>query len=60
MIGSYSRIFSHTSPREDLDHVRLLPTTIGDNARVGIHEIVLAGTNIPAGAVVGAFPSDKG
>lgn len=60
VIGSYSRIFSHSSSREDGDQVRLLPTTIGDNARVGIHEIVLAGTHIPAGAVVGAFPSDKG
>ena len=25
VIGSYSRIFSHTSPREDLGQVRLLP-----------------------------------
>jgi acetyltransferase-like isoleucine patch superfamily enzyme len=60
VIGSYSRVFSHTSPREDLDHVRALPTTIGDNARVGIHEIVLGGTNVPAGQVVGSFPSEKG
>jgi acetyltransferase-like isoleucine patch superfamily enzyme len=59
VIGSYSRVFSHTSPQEDLDHVRLLPTTVGDNARVGIHEIVLAGTNIPADTVVGSFPSEK-
>jgi acetyltransferase-like isoleucine patch superfamily enzyme len=60
VIGSYSRIFSHSSSVEELDHVKLAPTTIGDGARVGIHEIVLAGANIPPGQVVGSFPSERG
>jgi acetyltransferase-like isoleucine patch superfamily enzyme len=60
VIGSYARIFSHNYSPEDLDHVRLLPTTIGDGARIGIHETVLAGTNVPPGKVVGSFPADRG
>jgi acetyltransferase-like isoleucine patch superfamily enzyme len=60
VIGSYARIFSHSYSPEDLDHLRLQPTTIGDRARIGIHETVLAGTNVPPGQVIGAFPSDRG
>ena len=56
VIGSYARIFSHSYSPEDLDHVRLLPTTIGDGARIGIHETVLAGTEVPAGQVIGSSP----
>jgi acetyltransferase-like isoleucine patch superfamily enzyme len=59
VIGSYSRIFSHSSSVEEFDHVKLTPTTIGDGARIGIHETVLAGTNIPPGQVVGSFPSER-
>lgn len=60
VIGSFSRIFSHIYSPEDLDHVRLLHTTIGDNARIGTHETVMAGSNIAPGAIVGRFPSDRG
>jgi acetyltransferase-like isoleucine patch superfamily enzyme len=60
VIGTYARIFSHSYSPDDLDHVRLLPTSIGDGARIGIHETVLAGTEVPAGKVIGAFPSDRG
>ena len=59
VIGSFSRIFSHIYSPEDLDTVKLLPTTIGDGARIGTHEIVMAGTNVPPGQVVGKFPADK-
>jgi acetyltransferase-like isoleucine patch superfamily enzyme len=60
VIGTYARIFSHSYSPDDLDHVRLLPTSTGDGARIGIHETVLAGTEVPAGKVIGAFPSDRG
>jgi acetyltransferase-like isoleucine patch superfamily enzyme len=45
---------------DDAEHVKLLQTSIGDDARIGIHETVLAGTQVPAGKVVGIFPSDRG
>jgi acetyltransferase-like isoleucine patch superfamily enzyme len=60
VIGSFARIFSQSYSLEDLDHVKLMPTIIGDGARIGTHEIVLAGTEIPAGAVIGHFPADRG
>jgi acetyltransferase-like isoleucine patch superfamily enzyme len=60
VIGSYARLFSHNYSPEDLDHVKLRQTVIDDGARIGIHETVLAGTHIPAGAVVGAFPAERG
>jgi acetyltransferase-like isoleucine patch superfamily enzyme len=56
VIGSYSRIFSHIYSPENMEDVRLQPTTIGDGARIGTHEIVMAGTNLAAGEVVGRFP----
>jgi acetyltransferase-like isoleucine patch superfamily enzyme len=59
VIGSYARIYSHTSSSDDLDHVKLTPTTIGAGARIGSHEIVLGGTNVPDGQVVGNFPADR-
>jgi len=60
VIGSFSRIFSHIYSPEDLDHVRFLHTTIGDNTRIGTHEIVMPGANIAPGAIVGQFPADRG
>jgi acetyltransferase-like isoleucine patch superfamily enzyme len=60
VIGTYARIFSHSYSPDDLDHLKLLPTTIGDRARIGIHETIFGGTNVPEGAVVGAFPADRG
>jgi acetyltransferase-like isoleucine patch superfamily enzyme len=59
VIGSCSRVYSHTHGRDDFDHITLVPTEIGENARIGSHAIVLAGHNVPAGAVVGNFPSDR-
>jgi acetyltransferase-like isoleucine patch superfamily enzyme len=59
VIGSFSRIFSHIYAPEDLEHVKLLPTLIGDGARISTHEIVMAGTTIAPGEVVGKFPAEK-
>jgi len=59
VIGSFARVFSHIYSPEDLDHVKLTPTSIGEGARIGTHEIVMAGTKVPPGAVVGKFPADK-
>jgi acetyltransferase-like isoleucine patch superfamily enzyme len=58
VIGSFARVFSHIYSPDDLDHVKLLPTSIGDGARVGSHEIVMAGTMIAARQIVGRFPAD--
>ncbi|MGA7108862.1 MAG: acyltransferase [Terracidiphilus sp.] len=59
VIGSFARVFSHTYSPEDLDHVKLTPTEIGAGARIGSHSIVMAGSKIPAGEVVGNFPADR-
>ncbi len=59
VIGSYSRIFSHIYALDDLEHVQLLETTIGDGARISTHEIVMAGTKVAPGEVVGKFPAEK-
>lgn len=59
LIGSFCRVFSHSYAQGDFDHVTLLHTTIGDNARVGSHAIVLAGQDVPPGSVVGTFPADR-
>jgi acetyltransferase-like isoleucine patch superfamily enzyme len=59
VIGSFARILSHAHNRENYEKVTLLPTTIGANARIASHSIVLAGTNIADGESVGSFPSDK-
>jgi acetyltransferase-like isoleucine patch superfamily enzyme len=59
VIGSFARVYSHTSASDDLDHVKLTPTTIGAGARIGSHEIVLGGTNVPDGQVLGNFPASR-
>jgi acetyltransferase-like isoleucine patch superfamily enzyme len=59
IIGSYSRIFSHSHEAQDYEKVRLIPTTIGAGAHIATHTIVLAGQHVPPGAVVGNFPSDR-
>ncbi len=59
VIGSFSRIFSHIYAPDDLDHVKLVETTIGDGARISTHEIVMAGTKVAPGEVVGKFPAEK-
>jgi acetyltransferase-like isoleucine patch superfamily enzyme len=58
VIGSFARVYSHTHAADDYDNVTLVPTTIGDGARIASHAIVLAGRTVPAGGTVGSFPSD--
>jgi acetyltransferase-like isoleucine patch superfamily enzyme len=59
VIGSFSRVFSHTYAPNNLDQVTLAPTEIGENARIGSHSIVMAGAKIKPGEVVGSFPADR-
>jgi len=60
VIGSYARIYSHTHAAHDFGEVTLKPTVIGPAARIASHTIVLAGQSVPAGALVGSFPADRG
>src|SRR5579864_4582090 len=46
VIGSYSRIFSHTYAPDSYDKVRLAATEIGPGARIGSHAIVMAGSKV--------------
>ncbi|HTW60674.1 MAG TPA: hypothetical protein VMD55_02630 [Terracidiphilus sp.] len=59
VIGSYSRIFSHSHDPTTYDKVKLTPTVIGAKARIASHAIVLAGQHVGEGEAVGAFPSDR-
>ena len=59
VIGSFARVFSHSYSSDDIDNVTLQPTTIGAGARIGSHDIVLAGQYVAPGEVVGTFPADK-
>jgi acetyltransferase-like isoleucine patch superfamily enzyme len=59
VIGSFARVYSHTHSPDNFDHVTLDPTVIGANARIGSHAIVLAGSKIADGEVVGSFPADR-
>ena len=60
VIGSFARIFSHSYATKGNDEaVKLQPTTIGDGARIGSHEIIMGGTNIAPGEVVGHYPAYK-
>jgi len=59
VIGSFARIYSQTYSPDDMDKVTLEPVEIGENARIGSHAFVMAGQHIPAGAVVGDFPSGR-
>jgi acetyltransferase-like isoleucine patch superfamily enzyme len=58
VIGSYARVYSHVHNQQRMEEVRLEPTVIGESARVGSHEIVLAGQNVPDGSTLGSFPSE--
>ncbi len=53
VIGTYARIYSHTHDPKDYDKVIFAPTAIGAKARVGAHTVVLAGTQMPEGTIVG-------
>jgi acetyltransferase-like isoleucine patch superfamily enzyme len=59
VIGSFARIYSHTHAPDNYDKVTLVPTVIGDGARIGSHAIVLAGQKVAAGESVGSFPTDR-
>lgn len=58
VIGSYARVYSHVHNQRQMEEVRLAPTVIGERARIGSHEIVLAGQNVADGATVGSFPAE--
>jgi acetyltransferase-like isoleucine patch superfamily enzyme len=58
IIGSFARIFSHSYAQEDTEHVTLTATHIGDGARIGSHEIVLAGTKVEPRQTIGTFPAE--
>ena len=58
VIGSFARIFSHSYP-SDGSEVKLMPTTIGEGARIGSHEIIMGGTNVGPGEVIGHYPAYK-
>jgi acetyltransferase-like isoleucine patch superfamily enzyme len=59
VIGSFARVYSHTHSPDDYDKVTLVPTVIGAGARIGSHAIVLAGTTVSDGELVGSFPADR-
>jgi acetyltransferase-like isoleucine patch superfamily enzyme len=59
VIGSFARVYSHTHATENFDKVTLVPTVIGDGARIASHTIVLAGQKVDAGESIGSFPSDQ-
>lgn len=60
VIGSFARIFSHSYANHGAEEdVKLQPTTVGDGARIGSHEIIMGGTNIAADEVVGHYPAYK-
>ena len=58
VVGSFARIFSNSYP-SDGGEVKLQPTNIGDGARIGSHEIIMGGTNVGPGEVVGHYPAYK-
>src|SRR5580698_2244941 len=53
VIGNYARIYSHTHEEKDYDKVIFAKTSIGARARVGAHTVVLAGTQMAEGTIVG-------
>jgi acetyltransferase-like isoleucine patch superfamily enzyme len=60
IIGSFSRIFSHSHEAQDYEKVRLIPTTIGAGAHIATHAIVLGGQHVADNEIVGNFPTDRG
>ena len=57
VIGSFARVYSHSHSQEDYGKVTLVPTVIGDGARIASHAIVLAGQHVAEGETVGSFPA---
>jgi len=59
VIGSFSRIFSHSYAPDNYEKARLVHTEIGPGARIGSHAIVMAGQTVGPGEIVGSFPADR-
>jgi acetyltransferase-like isoleucine patch superfamily enzyme len=60
VIGSFARILSHSyEQNSNGEEVKLQPTTIGDGARIGSHEIIMGGSNIAPNDVIGHYPAYK-
>jgi len=59
IIGSFARVYSQTYAPDNYDHATLVPTVIGDRARIASHAIVLAGHSVAPGEAVGSFPADS-
>jgi acetyltransferase-like isoleucine patch superfamily enzyme len=59
IIGSFARVYSITHAALDYDRVTLVPTVIGDGARIASHAIVLAGEHVGPGEAIGSFPADR-
>ncbi len=60
VVGTYARIYTHTHDRQQYDRVIFAPTTIGARARVGAHTVVLAGTELGEGEIVGPHGTAQG
>ena len=60
VIGTYARIYTHTHDAQNYDQVLIAPTEIGPKARVGAHTILLAGTRLAAGEIVGPHGTAQG
>ncbi len=56
VIGSFARVYSHSHAARNFCDVTLAPTNIGARARIASHAIVLGGSSIGEGEVVGSFP----
>jgi acetyltransferase-like isoleucine patch superfamily enzyme len=60
VIGNYARIYSHTREKGDYEKLVYAPTSIGAKARVGAHTVVLAGTQLDDGAILGPQGTAEG
>jgi acetyltransferase-like isoleucine patch superfamily enzyme len=60
VIGSFARIYSHSHSTHNYGEVTLAETVIGPAARIASHAIVLAGSHVGAGELVGNFPGGRG
>jgi acetyltransferase-like isoleucine patch superfamily enzyme len=60
VIGNYARIYSHTHEKDNYDKLVFAPTDIGAKARVGAHTVILAGTKLADGAIVGPQGTAEG
>lgn len=59
VVGTYARIYSHTYSKDDFDKPALQPTEIGAGARIGAHSVVLGGSRVLDGQMVGEYPASR-